>query len=94
MKIRSKKDALRLSAALVFTAGEFQLCLWDRMDNNCVVSAREINGEMYWVWEDTVNGEVEFEKIGEYDGMADMIWKHRKYINHSGQLVNRKEKCG
>lgn len=84
--IESKLDAIRISAALVFTSGEFQLCLWDRPDKNCVIYTQEVNGELRWIIEDNVNGTKETRPVDEYDGMADLIWENREYINQSGQL--------
>ena len=90
--IESKLDALRISAGLVFMAGEFRVCLWDTPEKNCVIYTQEIEGNLWWVLEDTVNGKRQLRLVDEYDGMADMIWDNREYINKSGQLEGRKDK--
>ena len=84
--IKTKQDAIRISAGLVFMAGGFKICLWDRPDKNCVIYADEVNSKLCWILEDTVNGTREVKQVDEYDGMADMIWENREYINQSGQL--------
>ena len=86
--IESKLDAIRVSAGLVFMAGEFRISL----SRKSLLYTQEIDGNLVWIIEDTETGNRNFRAVDEYDGMADMIWENREYINQSGQLDNGSKK--
>lgn len=82
MMIKTKQDAIRISAGLVFMAGEFRISL----SRKSLLYVQEIDGNLVWIIEDTESGDRTTRAVDEYDGMADMIWENREYINQSGQL--------
>lgn len=86
--IKTKQDAVRVSAGLVFMAGEFRISL----SRKSLLYVQEIDGNLVWITEDTESGNRNFRAVDEYDGMADMIWENREYINQSGQLDNGSKK--
>lgn len=87
MKIKTKADIIKVE--VVFCNGQ-DIQLRDSFADNRIIHYLDSDAEIGTVKVasiDTVNGTEYHKELYEYE-LHDLLWKHRAFINQSGQLDN------